>query len=330
MQRLHRPGRTAGQLPGFELWGWAATTNQSRVTVDTTTHDSGPDVVINSVRNPYSAASHQTPRRCITTVAIASPSISDCAPAARCRGASIGPPVTSQPSRSAARMYRPGMARYLMLTGSRARSDHRGAAFKTNRSPRGGRDRSETESTLAARSGKSAYHRRCHWRLSSGAGVSCLRELSHSRLFRSAWPTPRGQRPHCSVERQLVGTATARPAVQLDRSRRPAAPTSSTYPQHSRNRPRFELCKRGWKHPSASNKTTITHPQTSVQLAADKNGKITGSAILDTGAVSMGGFSCPSGQTLVALSATFTNNMITDTTNGVTATDGDISVILGP
>jgi hypothetical protein len=44
----------------------------------------------------------------------------------------------------------------------------------------------------------------------------------------------------------------------------------------------------------------------------------------------MGGFSCPSGQTLVALSATFTNNMITDTTNGVTATDGDISVILGP
>ena len=43
-----------------------------------------------------------------------------------------------------------------------------------------------------------------------------------------------------------------------------------------------------------------------------------------------GGFSCPSGQTLVALSATFTHNMITDTTNGVTATDGDISVILGP
>ena len=93
----------------------------------------------------------------------------------------------------------------------------------------------------------------------------------------------------------------------------------------------FGCVNGGGKHPSASNKTTITQPaQTSVELAADKNGKITGSAILDTGAVSLGGFSCPSGQTLVALSATFTHNMITDTTNGVTATDGDISVILGP
>jgi hypothetical protein len=93
----------------------------------------------------------------------------------------------------------------------------------------------------------------------------------------------------------------------------------------------FGCVNGGGKHPSASNKTTITQPaQTSVELAADKNGKITGSAILDTGGVSLGGFSCPGGQTLVALSATFTHNMITDTTNGVTATDGDISVILGP
>jgi hypothetical protein len=62
----------------------------------------------------------------------------------------------------------------------------------------------------------------------------------------------------------------------------------------------------------------------------DKNGQITGSVVVPTSSVSPSGFSCPSGQTLVALSATFTQNKITDETNGVTATDGDISVILGP
>jgi hypothetical protein len=62
------------------------------------------------------------------------------------------------------------------------------------------------------------------------------------------------------------------------------------------------------------------------QLAADQNGRITGSHVLDTSSVAPTGFSCPTGQTLAALSATFTNNTITDTTNGVTATDDDISV----
>ena len=93
----------------------------------------------------------------------------------------------------------------------------------------------------------------------------------------------------------------------------------------------FGCVNGGANRPKASNKTTITAPlQTSVELAADKNGQITGSVVLDTGSVFPTGFSCPTGQTLVALSATFTNNTITDTTNGVTATDDDISVTLGP
>ncbi len=83
--------------------------------------------------------------------------------------------------------------------------------------------------------------------------------------------------------------------------------------------------------PKASNKVTITAPlQTTAELAADQNGRITGSVVVDTGSVFPTGFSCPTGQTLVALSATFTNNTITDTTNGVTATDDDISVTLWP
>jgi hypothetical protein len=93
----------------------------------------------------------------------------------------------------------------------------------------------------------------------------------------------------------------------------------------------FGCVNGGGQLPSASNKTTITAPlQTFVELAADRNGRITGSVVLDTGSVFPTGFSCPTGQTLAALSATFTDNTITDTTNGVTATNEDISVTLGP
>jgi hypothetical protein len=93
----------------------------------------------------------------------------------------------------------------------------------------------------------------------------------------------------------------------------------------------FGCINTGANRPKASNKTIVTEPlQTTVELVADKNGQIAGNVVLDTGSVSPGDFSCPTGQTLVALSATFTNNKITDTTNDVTATDEDISVILGP
>jgi len=92
----------------------------------------------------------------------------------------------------------------------------------------------------------------------------------------------------------------------------------------------FGCVNGGANRPKASNKVTITAPlQTTVQLAADQNGRIAGSVVVDTGSVGPPtGFSCPTGQTLVALSATFTDNTITDTTNGVTATDDDISVTL--
>ena len=93
----------------------------------------------------------------------------------------------------------------------------------------------------------------------------------------------------------------------------------------------FGCVNGGENRPKATNKITITAPlQRMIDLAADKNGQITGSVVLDTGSVSPTDFSCPTGQMLAALSATFTNNTITDTTNGVTATDDDISVTLRP
>lgn len=85
------------------------------------------------------------------------------------------------------------------------------------------------------------------------------------------------------------------------------------------------------KLPQAGNKITVAAPlATEATLTSDRNGKISGSVVLDTSSVSPTGFSCPSGQTLVALSATFAQNTITDTTNGVTATDDDIVVTLFP
>ena len=82
----------------------------------------------------------------------------------------------------------------------------------------------------------------------------------------------------------------------------------------------FGCVNGGGQLPSASNKTTVTAPlRTFVELAADQNGRITGSVVLDTGSVFPTGFSCPGGQTLAALSVTFTGNAITDTTNAVTA-----------
>jgi hypothetical protein len=90
----------------------------------------------------------------------------------------------------------------------------------------------------------------------------------------------------------------------------------------------FGCVNGGANNPKASNKTTVTEPLgTSVERTADDNGRITDSVVLVTGSASSPTeFSCPPGQTGVALSATFTNNTITDTTNGVTATDADISV----
>jgi hypothetical protein len=94
----------------------------------------------------------------------------------------------------------------------------------------------------------------------------------------------------------------------------------------------FGCVNGGSRHPSATNKTTITEPASATGTGnVDKNGQITGSGVVPTSLVSAPkDFSCPPGQTVVALSASFTDNTITDTTNNVTATDEDISVTLFP
>jgi hypothetical protein len=93
----------------------------------------------------------------------------------------------------------------------------------------------------------------------------------------------------------------------------------------------FGCVNKGSNHPKATNKTTVTEPVSkTASLMSDKNGNVSGSVELATSAVSPTGFSCPQGQTVEALSASFTQNTITDTTNHVSVTLGDIMVNLGP
>ncbi|HET6985060.1 MAG TPA: hypothetical protein VFI00_00545, partial [Kribbella sp.] len=93
----------------------------------------------------------------------------------------------------------------------------------------------------------------------------------------------------------------------------------------------FGCVNNGSNHPRAGNKTTVRGPvAASATLTADENGKVTGSLVLDTASVAPPGSACPPGQSAVAVSATFEQNTITDTTNGVSATADDITVELGP
>lgn len=74
----------------------------------------------------------------------------------------------------------------------------------------------------------------------------------------------------------------------------------------------------GSRHPKASNKETVPGPlDASIDLAPDKNGRIIGS--LTVGPIDAGGFSCPSGQTLVLGSVSYTDVSLTDTTNNSSA-----------
>jgi hypothetical protein len=80
----------------------------------------------------------------------------------------------------------------------------------------------------------------------------------------------------------------------------------------------------GGNHPKATNKATVNGPvSASGSFPATKNGRVTGS--LSAGPPSAGSFSCPGGQTLVLASVSYTNIVVSDTTNGVSENLGSIS-----
>src|SRR5262245_16387954 len=79
----------------------------------------------------------------------------------------------------------------------------------------------------------------------------------------------------------------------------------------------------GGNHPQAANKETVNAEVSAAGSFEPKNGRVLAS--LSAGPPSAGAFSCPNGQRLVLASVSYTNIVLTDTTNGVTASLADAS-----
>jgi hypothetical protein len=80
----------------------------------------------------------------------------------------------------------------------------------------------------------------------------------------------------------------------------------------------------GGNHPKAANKATFNGPVSSPTIGFQpENGRVKGS--ISVGPLGSGSFSCPSGQTLVLASISYSNITLTDTTNNVTASIGSVS-----
>jgi hypothetical protein len=72
----------------------------------------------------------------------------------------------------------------------------------------------------------------------------------------------------------------------------------------------------GGNHPQAANKETINAEVSGAGSFEPKNGRVVAS--LSAGPPSAGSFNCPNGQRLVLASVSYTNIVLTDTTNDVT------------
>jgi hypothetical protein len=82
----------------------------------------------------------------------------------------------------------------------------------------------------------------------------------------------------------------------------------------------------GGNHPKATNKETSAAQVSAGGSFQSKNGRV--QATLTAGPLSAGSFACPSGQTLVLASVSYTNIVLTDTTNSVSSSLGDTSSCL--
>jgi hypothetical protein len=79
----------------------------------------------------------------------------------------------------------------------------------------------------------------------------------------------------------------------------------------------------GNNHPQAANKETVNSEVSANGSFEPKNGRV--QASLSAGPPSAGSFSCPNGQRLVLASVSYTNIVLTDTTNGVSTSVPDTS-----
>lgn len=88
----------------------------------------------------------------------------------------------------------------------------------------------------------------------------------------------------------------------------------------------FACINGGGNHPQAANKETINGDASGSASFEPKNGRVVAS-LTTSPAPSAGTFSCPSGQRLVLASVTYTNILLTDTTNNTSVGVADTSRI---
>src|SRR6266702_1559060 len=81
----------------------------------------------------------------------------------------------------------------------------------------------------------------------------------------------------------------------------------------------------GGNHPKAANKETVSSALTVGFSRDPTNGRVTGATSPPIGPQPKGSFECPSGQTLVLASVSYTGITLTDTTNNVSTSVPDAS-----
>ena len=80
----------------------------------------------------------------------------------------------------------------------------------------------------------------------------------------------------------------------------------------------YGCINRGSNHPKASNKETVSGPvSASATFTSDANGNVSGA--IAVAPLSPGSFSCPPGQSLELLAVSYSNVVLTDLTNGISA-----------
>jgi len=85
----------------------------------------------------------------------------------------------------------------------------------------------------------------------------------------------------------------------------------------------FACINSGGNHPKAANKETLMDQVSSGGSFKTENGRVRGS--LTAGPLSSGGFTCPSGQTLVLACVSYENILLKDTNNNVSTEVPDAS-----
>jgi hypothetical protein len=85
----------------------------------------------------------------------------------------------------------------------------------------------------------------------------------------------------------------------------------------------YACINRGGKNPEAANKQTFNAEVSGGGSFEAKNGRV--QASLSAGPISAGDFSCPSGQRLVLAAVSYSNIVLTDTTNNVSTTVPNVS-----